>query len=75
MQRWWRGVVLGVVWAHSTAGAEPLTPSAQRGASGGAGGLYACVGCLWRPRDHASGSAGRQGIFRISSDAAGGVDH
>ena len=30
MQRLWIGVVLGVVWAHITAGAEPLTPSAQR---------------------------------------------
>jgi len=30
MKRLWIGVVLGVVWAHITAGAEPLTPSAQR---------------------------------------------
>ena len=75
MKRLWIGVVLGVVWAHITAGAEPFDSLGTAGAQGGAGGLYACVGCLWRPRDHASGSAGRQGIFRISSDAAGGVDH
>jgi hypothetical protein len=30
MKRLWIGVVLGVVCAHITAGAEPLTPSAQR---------------------------------------------
>jgi hypothetical protein len=30
MKRLWIGVVLGVVCAHITAGAEPLTPSTQR---------------------------------------------
>jgi hypothetical protein len=30
MQRFWIGVVLCVVWAHCTQGAEPLPPPAQR---------------------------------------------